>query len=51
MNTEDEYQEFLANYPWDKHEEIEKKARLHKSQVIEASLNVETLLIATISHL
>jgi hypothetical protein len=51
MNSEDEIQEYLASYPWDKHKDIEKKAWLHKSQIIEASLMVETLLVATISHL
>lgn len=51
MSTEKEIQEHLASYPWEKHKEIEKKVWEHRSQILEASLMLETLLIATISHL
>lgn len=51
MSTEEEIQEYIASYPWEKHKEIEKKVWEHRSQILEASLMIETLLIATISHL
>lgn len=51
MSTEEEIKEHLSTYPWEKHKKFEKKAWVHRSQVLEASLMIETLLIATISHL
>ena len=51
MSTEEEIKEYLSTYPWEKHKRFEKKAWVHRSQILEASLMIETLLIATISHL
>lgn len=51
MSTEEEIKDYLSTYPWEKYKKFEKKAWVHRSQILEASLMIETLLIATISHL